>query len=509
MSTQAMAGQTLGVAETGRGATIGAVFLTLFALPFVGIGVFAATELVRGLAGGATASDMTPLVATAFMLAFGGAGTGIIWAVWHGAASAKKEAVARAAHPSEPWLWRDDWAALQVRSSQRAGALFLGYFALLWNAISLPALTAIPRELEQGNDAALVGLLFPIVGVAFAIWAMRRYIRSRKYRGTHVRLGAVPVRPGSLFEAALITHFGHGPPERVALRLTCVHRRVTRRGKNRTVTENVVWEDERELSGDDVSHDFGEARVPVSFEIPAAAIPSTPGTGNDRILWRLDAKAETVGVDYAESFELPVFGDAVRSDAPTRHALEEFATAMALGPDGTAPPPDEPVIEIRAADPEGTEFISAPGRGRAPAWPLMIFMLVWCALTGFMAVQGAPVFFTAIFGLFAVVMLLGVLDLAFTTTRTVISASGVTIETSTLGRRRARNIPRADITHIRVKTGTTSQSSAAQAARAWHDVLIRHTNGQARAARHIPTRAEAEWVAAEMRRLAGLREPAA
>lgn len=492
--------------RAARLARRGAGCVTLFALPFLAVGVFAAVELVRGLMGD-NASGMPPGFAAIFALAFGGSAIAMIAAVRYGARRAAADAHRRAQSPAEPWLWRDDWAAGRADSGQRAGATAIAVFAFLWNVISAPVLFVVPDEVVKGNTAALIGLLFPIVGVGLIIWAVRMAVRSRKYRGTSVELGVVPIVPGATFEGTLHARFANGAPENVSLTLSCIRRRVTGSGNNRNVSERVLWQDQRSIESWDIAVDFGEARVPFAFELPAAAPSTTPGSGNDRVLWRLDAHAQTTGVDYAESFELPVYAtDPAAHVLPDGAALDALESALVVS-DSDAPPsaPEEPTILIRPADPAGTEFFSTPGRNRAPLLPLVVFLAVWFGFVAMMLRLGAPLLFPIVFGGVGMIVLLFAIDLAFATTRTVVTEEGVTVRTQALGIGQTRHIARPEVRTVGVKVGMSQGQSATQTAKAWHDVVLHADDGaKVLAARHIPTRVEAEWVAAELRRAIGL-----
>lgn len=488
-----------------RSARLGAGCLTLFALPFLLVGVFAAVEFVRMLITGDYTADSPPWIMAVFALAFGGTGTAMIAGARYGSRKLKAEAAGRAAHPGEPWLWRADWAQRRVRSEQGKFARLLAVFAFLWCVISSPALFFVPEEVEVGNTLALFGLLFPIVGVGLVIAAVRLMIRGRKYGGTELELDSTPIVPGRSLEGTLHTRFPDGAPDSLVLRLTCIRRTVTGTGKNSSVQERVLWQDERRLEGVDIDLDFGRASVPIAFDVPVAA-PSTTHGSRARILWRLDVNAETPGVDYAESFELPVFEPGADVDrVPAATGIEALESRLAAAAGDVAPvQPDRPTIAVRPADPVGTEFVSQPNPGRASSGPLLFFLAVWWAAVIFMAIAGAPALFPILFGAAGLVVLRFTLALRFGVTRTVASGEGVTVRTSVLGMGHTHRFEPGDIADIKVRAGM-SQGGGPQSVRAWHRVMIRTAAGrQIPAARFIPTRGEAEWVAAELRRLTGL-----
>lgn len=47
--------------------------------------------------------------------------------------------------------------------------------------------------------------------------------------------------------------------------------------------------------------------IPIAIAIPRDAPPTEVRTPADRVLWRLEVKSEARGVDFAASFEVPVF----------------------------------------------------------------------------------------------------------------------------------------------------------------------------------------------------------
>jgi hypothetical protein len=92
---------------------VGPVVLTLFALPFLGGGLFFLYALLvsqQNFKNG----NVTVGVAIALLFVF--VGGGIIFASFKGYGLLKQTAALEAANPLSPWLWRTDWAARRAES---------------------------------------------------------------------------------------------------------------------------------------------------------------------------------------------------------------------------------------------------------------------------------------------------------------------------------------------------------------------------------------------------------
>ena len=87
-----------------------------------------------------------------------------------------------ARHPDKPWFWRDDWEKGYVRpeaTSQAATWMTVGALLLL---LSAPLALRLRDELtRRGNYAALVGLVFPIVGLLMVSKSAVSWLRHRKF----------------------------------------------------------------------------------------------------------------------------------------------------------------------------------------------------------------------------------------------------------------------------------------------------------------------------------------
>jgi hypothetical protein len=114
---------------------LGPVFLSAFAIPFVGMGLFAAISFLQ------MANQPLParIGAVVFASAFTTIGGGMIFGSIYGYSRQKKQSEIELAHPGSPWLWRPDWAAGRAESRNKASAIGGWVAAVLVNMLTLPA----------------------------------------------------------------------------------------------------------------------------------------------------------------------------------------------------------------------------------------------------------------------------------------------------------------------------------------------------------------------------------
>ena len=92
---------------------VGPVFLTIFALPFLGGGVF----FLYGLLVSSPNIKSTNAAVGAFVACFFVfVGGGLIFGAFKGYGLLKKQAALQDANPLSPWLWRPDWASRRAES---------------------------------------------------------------------------------------------------------------------------------------------------------------------------------------------------------------------------------------------------------------------------------------------------------------------------------------------------------------------------------------------------------
>ena len=86
------------------------------------------------------------------------------------------------ARPFHRLVHRPEWASGQIVSSEKTKMIFAIAFTFFWCVVSLPLVFFLPAEIyEKGNTIALVGLVFPAVGIGLLIWAARLVGRFWKF----------------------------------------------------------------------------------------------------------------------------------------------------------------------------------------------------------------------------------------------------------------------------------------------------------------------------------------
>jgi len=241
-------------------------------------------------------------LAASIALGCGGAGFGAIWWVRFHARAADPSERLRAANPGAPWMWREDWARGEVRTSARRDANRLTIIAIAWYVATFPILFIVPRRAIRGADYfATPSLIFPLVGVVMIAWAMQIRRRFRQYGESRFAMACVPGQIGGSLAGSIHVDKPLAAGERVALELACINR--TTRGSLHSLTtwDWILWRAEQTSMSDSTGS------IPVAFLIASDCRPTDDSNPNSRIVWRLGAKASGAAVGYRAEFEVPLF----------------------------------------------------------------------------------------------------------------------------------------------------------------------------------------------------------
>ena len=453
-----MAGFTfqLGSGKSGSkaGSFASRLFLCLFATPFAAFGLFAIWGGIQKLQAGSQDGIFIGL----FGLVFAGMGFGLMYAAITAAprqAAVEEKYRAQTDGGTKPWLARADWAAGKIKSSGMPGQNFFWIWSLLALAMSAPAVLAIPKEWQKGNHAILLALLFPavafyLIGYSIAYWRSRR-----RFGDCFFELAQIPAPLGGtlagLIQTGTRVRLEHG----LHLKLSCIRRTVSGSGKNRSVNENILWQDEKVLKPDaDLPEpEPGCSGIPVFFKLPAGQ-PQSFSAGDSAVIWRLEARAKMSGPDFAATFEVPVF------------TVAGAAVADADEPDPTVAL-QMPVEEIRRDEnskikitdsPCGREFYFPAARNPGTAVMVTVFWIVWSGFLWLMIAKHAPILFPIVFGLFDILIFWGCLMAWFKSSRVTVNDSGVTLNNRFLIFSRTRQFEAGEIVRFDTKVGMTSGS---------------------------------------------------
>jgi hypothetical protein len=246
-------------------------------------------------------------------------------------------------------------------------------FAILWNLIAAPAtfLGAVPA-IEQGRAIAWVALIFPFAGAALLIWAVRLTLRFWRFGVSWLELESGTATLGGPLCARIAAP--RLPEDSTVLQtLTCINRVVTGSGSDRSTWEKVVWQEEQTVARENLQPGPEGEVVPVSFRLPIDAPPTRSDNPNDRIVWRLEARARLAGVDYDERFEVPV------AAAPPGKAPSLVRQTGAI-PAPTRPETSRIIVE--PCPDGGTRFVLPAGRNIKATLVMALFAAISAAAGG-------------------------------------------------------------------------------------------------------------------------------
>jgi hypothetical protein len=236
-------------------------------------------------------------LAFSIALACAGASGGANWWVRFHARAVDPSERLRAANPDAPWMWREDWASGEVRTSARRDANRLMIIAIAWCVATVPILFIVPHRVLRGADYfAIPSLIFPLIGVVMLVWEMRLRRRFREYGESRFVMTAVPGQIGGALTGSI--HIDKPiPPELVALELECIKRTTRGVWHSLTVWDRILWRSEQTSMSDSTGS------IPVAFMIAPDCCPTDDSNPKSRIVWRLSARAG----QYRAEFEVPVF----------------------------------------------------------------------------------------------------------------------------------------------------------------------------------------------------------
>jgi hypothetical protein len=457
--------------------------LMLFALPFVIGGLVA---LVQGIRQYPTKPDA--IVAIIVGGVFTMVGLLLVFGVRYAASAVAKKDALQAQNPGKPWMWRDDWAHGIVKDSNKAGAIGLWVFTVIWNAVSLPvALLAVPPELAKGNQKVLLVLLFPLVGIILLISAIYQTLRSMKFGASTCHLERVPIVPGRTFRGDIELKADAAPQNGFHLRIASIRAVTTRTGKNRSTTEHLLWDEEIVVDPSATMRSPMGTRVPFVFVTPPDAHTTDESDSYERFLWRLSASAEFQGVDYGAQFQIPVFQTGEEIDGSEFAAFAQRHRAEAA----RHPVGASSGVEITALPGGGEEFRIHARKTIGGTIKSLLFLAIWNAAIAAMIHFHAPWGFPAVFIAIDLLFIIGSVDYFLGRSTIAVDGNGVRVRKEWLGAGSTKSYEAASIASIDGMTASENSTS--------FGITLKFSDGTTRLlGGYLPDRESADVVAAKM-----------
>lgn len=455
--------------------------IALFMLPFVGAGAFFMAEGFR---------EVRHRSAGVWGILVGGllAVFGVTFAAMAFIAVRKASARAQRARqfPSQPWLWRQDWIDRRVAESPGRTIGFLWVFAIVWCAISVPMAVGFFRLAAMRPFLLIPVVFLPLLGFVLVCSAAFSSLRAMKFGRSVCTIDRSPIAPGQTFHGEVAYRGSDVPESGYTMVLSCINRVVRGAGRNRTVSDDVLWSTEWRVAGALAMPSPVGMRVPFDAAIPPDGRSSDLRNSSDSILWRLDVAAELPGIDYKTGFELPVFETAAGHDdgAIAAYQISHRADIVHREMSG---------VGMRPLANGGYEYEVPPVRELKGALTPVIFLAIWWGIIAVILKFGAPLLFPIVFGAFGVLLTLFVLDMIFGESIVSADRSGVTARRQWFGAGKTTVISADQITAIAAKTGARSGSTS------YFDVEARLRSGNGRAvARYLHSYEDADALAAKL-----------
>lgn len=441
----------LRITVRGRlGESLGLILLFGFGAAFSALGVYAGvTEVAEALAEADDRKLWVSLLGGILFVAFGVGAMALAFVAHRRAGRIDAEAER---HPDEPWLLQQEWAERRISSRTGATAVVLGLFGTVWTAISTPLMFRLPEEAaRQQTPLVWLALLFPVVGVAMLVAALRAFLRWRKFGASVLELKTLPGVVGGRLEAVLQLSARIDAPGGMELALECVHQQTTGSGRDRSTHERLLWKREQTVPPGRFGLGPDGTAVPVEFTIPWGCEATRDTNTDDEIVWRVEAKADVAGVDYYACFDVPVFVTAESSEDVNDDAeIPQVVVSSLAG--GDALPGSK--IRVRPWRGNGREFWFGPSRNPVAASVTTLFAVGIGWVTAYLPDTDAPAPLTFGFGLVATLTALGAVVHWIGATRVRVEPGAIHVVRGPFGLGRTRSWRAREISRIAVRRGS-------------------------------------------------------
>ena len=228
----------------------------------------------------------------------------------------------------QPWLGNPRWQSNRIRSNAKRGMYFMWLFAIVWSAGTSPLLFVLGDELKQENYAALLGLLFPLVGIFLLKKAWDQTREWRRFGVIELEMDPFPGAIGGHVGGRLLIEGTYQGDSQYNIELACVHSYVSGGGKNRSRRESILWSENGAAHATMAASPAGMGtRLDFRFDVPDNLPESDVRQSGDYYLWRISLTADIPGANLDRDYSIPVFRTKSRSSS-VQHDVSGQAAKM-------------------------------------------------------------------------------------------------------------------------------------------------------------------------------------
>ncbi|MBT8098320.1 MAG: DUF3592 domain-containing protein, partial [Gammaproteobacteria bacterium] len=338
-----------------------------------------------------------------FVFVFGGVGLGLLIFTWR-APREKDESLPL--YEQQPWLMNDNWPSATLRSSSKKSMYGAWLFAAFWNLISAPLPFLIYDEIaEKDNYIALIGLLFPLVGLGLLAYALNRTREWRRFGTTPLTLDPFPGSIGGHVGGTIDLRRPYESATRFTLTLTNVHSYESGSGEDSSRREKAHWQDA--MLAQATPGPTG-TRLTFRFDVPEGLHQSDIDQDDSYYLWRLNLQADLPKTKLDRSYELPVFATAQQSRLLSDRDVSEARAAQSVLNEQAI----RKTLQI-STGPGGRKMLFPAGRHLSASFGGFMVGLIFAAAGWWMLVEEGMLMFGGVFALVGALIALLMLYLMF------------------------------------------------------------------------------------------------
>jgi hypothetical protein len=291
------------------------------------------------------------------------------------------------------------------------------FFAAFWNLISAPLPFVVLEEVRaDGNYLALIGLMFPAVGLGLLVWALRRTREWTRFGPAPVEMDPFPGAIGGHVGGTIDLALPYDSTAEFEVTLTSLRSYVSGSGKNRSRKEKALWQNDLVAFAEPGPEG---TRLTFRFDVPAGLHESdAQDPGDSSHAWRLNVRADIPGADFNRDYEIPVYATGAQSAALSASAVARATSRRAAAAEAAVRQQLNP-----GHDMNGRRVHFPAGRNLSLALGGSLVGAIFAGAGYVIAVHEGERLFGGVFGAIGALVVAGMIYLAFNSL-TVISAGG-------------------------------------------------------------------------------------